>query len=357
VGDKRYYVFQLWDPNGDTFNYIGTRTTGRDAGHYALVGPDWKGTLPEGIKRIDTPYNSFAIWGRIGVSGPGDLKNALAIEDALCLTPLSQFGESEKPVAPDISFSENRIGHFQAPTDFPKGLEFYYELARAIKFSPPKPGQDDVIAESLSTIEFTNDNTKFNYSALNDVQIKGLKKAYQFAQSVMDVNAQTAGSETNGWRWSPKSGIPGKDYLWRAAFAKWYTGGVGPKEAIYMMAGSDEKKQALAGGENYRIHFNKGELPNVQAFWSISMYHSSDGSFVANPIKRYSIGDRTEGLTINKDGSLDIYMQHSEPTTTVGKANWLPSPEQEFYLILRMYGPDDSLQKGTWKPPVVKALQ
>lgn len=69
---------QLWDPNGDTYGYVGSRTTGREAGHYALTGPGWTKTLPESVKRIDAPYNTFVIWGRIGVSGADDVKNALA---------------------------------------------------------------------------------------------------------------------------------------------------------------------------------------------------------------------------------------------------------------------------------------
>lgn len=81
VDGRRYYCMQLWDPNGDTFAYVGSRTTGREAGHYALVGPDWKGTLPEGVKKIDCEYNTFVIWGRIGVEGPDDVVNARAIQD------------------------------------------------------------------------------------------------------------------------------------------------------------------------------------------------------------------------------------------------------------------------------------
>ena len=87
VAPPRYYTFQLWDPNGDTFGYIGSRTTGREAGHFAFVGPDWQGSLPDGVTRIDTPYNGMVIWGRIGVDGPEDLQNALDIQDALRLGP------------------------------------------------------------------------------------------------------------------------------------------------------------------------------------------------------------------------------------------------------------------------------
>ena len=84
------------------------------------------------------------------------------------------------------------------------------------------------------------------------------------------------------------------------------------------------------------------------------MYNSSDGSFVSNPIKRYTVGDRTPGLMANPDGSLEIFIQNAAPSDPKEKANWLPAPGGPFYLNLRMYGPDDSLQKGAWKPPVVK---
>lgn len=116
----------------------------------------------------------------------------------------------------------------------------------------------------------------------------------------------------------------------------------------------DDKGQPFEGGKKYLIHFDKGRQPPAEAFWSISMYNVSDGSFVENPIKRYTVGDRTQGLITNDDGSLDIYLQHESPRDGKQKANWLPVPAGGFYLNLRMYVPDDSLQKGTWKPPAVK---
>ena len=132
VDDKRYYTFQLWDPNGDTFGYVGSRVTGREAGHYALVGPGWKGELPAGVKRIDSPYNGLVIWGRVGVDGPEDLKNALAIQDQLRLTPLSQFGKSDKQVPPDLAFSNQRVV-VANPQNVKGDLLFFVELANALK--------------------------------------------------------------------------------------------------------------------------------------------------------------------------------------------------------------------------------
>jgi hypothetical protein len=228
-------------------------------------------------------------------------------------------------------------------------------LAHALKYTPPK-AQDAVIAESLSQIGFKNGDTVFDAKSLSDEQKSGLSKAVQFGQHIMDVYAQTAGLAVNGWRWSPRSGIMGNDYLFRAAFAKWFTGGNAPDEAIYMDARNDDTGKPFDGARNYRIHFDKGQLPPAKAFWSISMYHLDDGSFVENPIKRYTLGDRTLGIVTNDDGSLDVFLQHNAPAKAGQKANWLPSPEGGFYLNLRLYVPDGSLQNGTWKPPVVQAV-
>jgi hypothetical protein len=355
VDDKRYYTLQLWDPNGDTFGYIGSRATGSEAGHYALVGPGWKGALPPGVKRIDSPYDGLAIWGRIGVDGPGDLKNALAIQDQLRLTPLSQFDGSDKQTPPDLAFSDQRVAAPANPQNVTGELYFYVELANSLKHTPPK-AQDAVVAESLSQIGFKDNNTVFDANSLSEAQKSGLSKAVQFGQHIMDVYAQSAGESVNGWRWSPKSGIMGNDYLFRAAFAKWFTGGNAPEEAIYLDARNDDKGQPFAGSKKYRIHFDKGQLPPAKAFWSISMYNIDDGSFVENPIKRYTLGDRTPGIMTNSDGSFDVYLQHEAPSDAEQQANWLPSPVGGFYLNLRLYGPDDSLQTGKWKPPVVRSL-
>lgn len=281
VDAQRYMSFQLWDPNGDTFGYVGTRATGREAGHHALVGPGWVGTLPSGVHRIDSPYNGLVVWGRIGVAGADDLANALAIQDSLRLTPLSLFGSTSTTVAPDLDFSTERVA-FELPEDVDDSLGFYFELANSLRFTPPKMPQDAVVAASLESIGFRDGNTRFERDSLSAAELRGLSTAAQFALHLMDVSAQVAGERVNGWRWSPKSGIMGTDYLFRAAFAKWFTGGNAPEEAIYLDGRIDMRGEPLTGAKRYVMRFAQGALPPVAAFWSISMYDLADGSFVAN---------------------------------------------------------------------------
>jgi hypothetical protein len=356
--ENRYFVFQLWDPYGDTFDYLGSRLIGNKGGDYLFTGPDFKGKVPKGLTEVKVAYNNFVVWGRIGVlPGENDDEKIHAIQDALKLTFLSDFQAGNANVKPyDEEASKTRLA-LTIPPDLPEGLEWLFKISEALKHTPAK-GNDASILSAMEYIGFTDKGTNFNYKTLSEPQIRGLKKAIQYSLHLMDITAQSIGIEVNGWRWSPKSGILGDDYLFRAAWAKWYTGGNSAEEAIYMDGRKDDKGEPFNPIKKYVIHFEKNQLPRVKAFWSISMYHISDGSFVANEINRYSIGSNTQSMKYNEDGSLDIYIQSTPPENGAKKENWLPSPKHEgFYLNFRLYNPDTSLQDGTWEPPFVKIVE
>ncbi len=122
-------------------------------------------------------------------------------------------------------------------------------------------------------------------------------------------------------------------------------------DAVYPVARVDGDRQPLNGANKYVIHFDKGQTPPVNAFWSLTMYNAKQ-AFVANPINRYAIGDRDE-LKFNPDGSLDIYVQHDSPGAAK-ESNWLPADAGSFNMIMRMYWPKDAVRTGQWIPPAVK---
>jgi len=99
------------------------------------------------------------------------------------------------------------------------------------------------------------------------------------------------------------------------------------------------------------MHFDKGQEPPVDGFWSLTMY---DGSyfFVPNPLNRYTLSSRFE-FKRNADGSLDFYIQKDSPGVEK-ESNWLPAPAGKFILMLRLYWPRPSVIDGTWKAPAVK---
>ncbi len=109
--------------------------------------------------------------------------------------------------------------------------------------------------------------------------------------------------------YSTDVGTYGYNYLARAAIAQGGLAANLPADAVYPKAQSDSDGQPLSGANRYVMHFDKGNLPPVDAFWSLTLYNATTYMLVPNAIDRYAIRDRTPGLTYNPDGSLDIYIQ------------------------------------------------
>ena len=78
--------------------------------------------------------------------------------------------------------------------------------------------------------------------------------------------------------------------------------------------------------------------------------YDSQGHLIPNPINRSDVGSET-GLAPNPDGSLDVLLQRTEPSSL--QSNWLPIPAGPFNLTLRVYWPDQSVLSGAWQPPAV----
>jgi hypothetical protein len=163
-------------------------------------------------------------------------------------------------------------------------------------------------------------------------------------------------TSTNGrWNKPPLNlGQYGTDYNTRAVVAMIGLGANLPEDALYPNTSSDHEGQALSGKHVYQIHFDAQTLPPVQAFWSITAY-GSDEFLIDNPINRFAVGDRDK-LHYNKDGSLDIWIQASEPTDPSKRANWLPiKANTAFLLNARLYWPKASALQGDWEmPPVIR---
>ena len=164
--------------------------------------------------------------------------------------------------------------------------------------------------------------------------------------------ARIKAARVNGWITIFGCGVPGNGMLFRAACAAMFPGPINlAQEAMYWMTSKDGVGHGLNGRHGYMMHFPPGGLPPNDAFWSLTMGDARN-RFVANPIDRYSVSDRS-GLVPNADGSVDIYIQNVAP---VGhESNWLPAPAGKFILWLRVYMPGADILDGKYKvPPIVE---
>jgi hypothetical protein len=160
----------------------------------------------------------------------------------------------------------------------------------------------------------------------------------------------------NGWNYPPPATgrpSPTRDWMFRAL--QMLAGFVAndPVEATYLNVSVDSEGKPLTGKNSYIIHFDKGGEPKVKAFWSITMYNP-EYNLVANPIDRYSVGDRS-GMKPGADGGLTIYVQRESPGSEK-ESNWLPAPDAKFFLILRTYLPEDDIVNQAWQPPKITAV-
>lgn len=348
----RYYLMPMLDAYTNVFASPGKRTTGTKAGNYAITGPGWHGTLPKGVSEIKAPTNLVWIIGRTQTNGPKDYAAVHAIQDGYRLVPLSAFGKPYEPPAGGVNPAFDMNTPPVEQVEKMSAEVFFARVAALLKSNPP-PATDAPMLAKLKAIGIVP-GEKFEPSRLEPHYAEGLKESLAVAIQKLREGMNEAGTPLNGWRVPPSNvGNFGTDYGTRAVVALNGLGANRPEDATYPSAFVDVDGKPLNGAHDYVIHFDKGALPPVKAFWSITMYNKVS-FFVDNPLNRYAISSFMP-LKKNADGSLDIYVQRESP----GKAkesNWLPADAGEFNVTLRMYWPNDegpSIVTGSWNPPPI----
>jgi hypothetical protein len=122
-------------------------------------------------------------------------------------------------------------------------------------------------------------------------------------------------------------------------------------EALYPVIATDSSGAPLTGANNYTVKFAPGQLPPVNAFWSLTMYEMPQSLLVDNPMNRYLINSpMLPSLLRDPDGGYTFYIQNESPGIDK-EANWLPAPKGPFQMVLRLYWPKPDALNGTWKAP------
>ncbi|AYC33066.1 DUF1254 domain-containing protein [Pseudomonas cavernae] len=341
---KRYYSFQLVDLRTNNLDYIGTRATGTAAGRYLIAGPDWQGQLPAGFDGlIRSPSRVVFLLGRTEVKGAADQPAAAAVLKEYRLQSLSAALKQDAPAAlPKLTlppYSNTKAGKASAL------FSTFNALAPLHAWSAEEQAQLQRFAE-IGVGPGLDFKPSAEIAAAVDAGAEAGRDKVKAASVSISPNR-------NGWYSSPANvGHFGSDDLTRAAAAWRYIYVNDAAEALYPIALQDSQGQPLNGSKRYRLHFAAGQLPPVNSFWSLTMYDSQTQLLVANPIQRYSIGDRTPGLVYDADGGLTLYLQHDAPAATQ-QANWLPAPKGQFNMLLRLYLPKESALKGTYQLPAI----
>jgi len=349
----RYFLFPMLDGWTDVFQVPGKRTTGTGAQKYAITGPGWKGTLPDGVTEYKSPTSTVWILGRIYCTGtPDDFKAVHELQDQCTVVPLSSYG---KPYTPPEHKVDPSIDMKTAVRDQVNRMDAasYFKLLAALMKDNPPAAEDAPLIAKLAKIGLVP-GQDFDASKLDPAVVKGLQDVPKLGIAKIMGYFKEAGKLINGWTFSTKTGLYGTDYLNRALITAFGLGANRPQDAIYPTSEVDADGKPYDGANKYYLHFDKGQMPPVDGFWSLTMYNA-EYFFVANPLNRYNVGSRNK-FKENADGSVDLYIQHENPGPAK-EANWLPAPAGKFVLMLRLYWPKESnpsIIDGSWKiPPVV----
>jgi hypothetical protein len=353
---KRWWIMQIIDAWNDVPAAPGSRTHGDKGGTFALVGPNFKGTLPAGLEEIRIDTSLCALGGRTYTSGKEDYPVVNKIQDGNKLIPLSQWKGKDTNYTPPTEVPVKQGVDAKIP--IPKQVfdlsaeQFFNRLAELLVNNPAREADAPVMAK-LAKLGI-EPGKAFKLGPFDAATRKAIEEGVAAGhQAVIDEEAKM-GEMVNGWQVARDLGRYGTKYTYRAAWTFFAVGGNIVEDAIYPLGLVDAYGKKFDGANNYILRFPKGQVPPVDAFWSLTLY-DKDTYLVPNAIDRYSLGDRSN-LKTDADGSTTIYIQSESPGADK-ESNWLPSPQSgPFKLGLRLYVPKKQVADGTWKPPAIQRI-
>ena len=348
IEQDRYYSLQFVDLYTYNFAYVGSRTTGNSGGEYLLAGPNWNGDKPEGVNAVIRSDTDLAlVLYRTQLFDPADLDNVKRIQDGYQVQPLSVYLKQPlPPPAPAIDFVPALT-----PDQERTSPQFFDILNFVMKFAPTLPAEKDLRAR-FATIGIGPDGA-FDAEKLSPPMRTAIQDGMADAWAELDTlkkNEIDTGHLGSAQLFGTADDLKG-NYLHRMAGAVFGIYGNTAAEALYPNFSTDAAGAPLTGAANYTYHFAPGQLPPVNAFWSLTMYELPKSLLVANPINRYLVNSpMLRELVPDADGGYTLYVQHDSPGPE-REPNWLPSPTGPFALVLRLYWPKPDALSGQWQAP------
>ncbi len=301
----RYYVLPVHELDTVYAGFVGSRSTGQEAGDHLVAGPDWDGEPPAGISSvIRAATRLVGIVGRTQAVGtsPEAVRELGGIQQRYLLRPLHvHTGTPEPEPARQPVWPVWRESVLDT-------VEFFSFLDFLLGFFPALPTEAGLRGR------------------LTDLGVDG-RGEFEPATLPMAVRAEM------------ERGIAdGKAALARAvARTESSVGLFGTRERI----GTKYLEQAVGAVTGLY------GLP-VEEAWYGAWQADSEGHRPPDAGRR---DHRTPGLVRDPDGGLTLHLSHRPPTDPAAAANWLPVPDGPFTAVLRLYGPDGAVLDGRWTPP------
>jgi hypothetical protein len=355
----RYYLLPMLDMWTDVFASPGWRTTGTHAQHFLVAPAGWRPDLrdrfieefrlPRDTQRINAPTSHAWLIGRIKTDGPQDYDAVHEIQSGLKVTPLSEWSRPPRPVEVKTDPSVDMKTPPKIQVEAMPGDKYFAYAADLLKVNRPHITDEPILA--LMKKIGIEAGKSLDLAKVSPAVRTALDSAPASAQRLMEWKMPTLARVANHWSMNTDTmGVYGNYYLKRAIVANIGLGANAPEDAVYPLNLGDQMGRPLDGASKYLLHFDKGALPPVNAFWSVTLY-DPQGYQVANPLDRFAVSNWMP-FKYDPDGSLTLYFQNESPGKDK-EANWLPAPKGPFNLTMRLYAPKSEVLTGKWNPPPV----
>ena len=344
IEENRFYTSQWDDLWGFVLDNPGSVVDGTEGVSVLLASPTWQGELPQGVARVirgDTDF--LGTLTRTQLFDANDIPNVQRTQMEYKLQPLSAFLGMAAP-APALEITWKPWKEGVETTD-----EFWAYVGFLLPFTTPNP-QDRPVLDRMSRIGLAS-GEPWDPSALDpevrDALAAGMKDALtELGEAARNITDPSLFFRT-------RTDLDG-DYFNRAVgvlagiFGNWES------VSVYFSLERDGRGEVLDGSaHSYSLAFTADRIPPAKNFWSITMYKLPERFLVENSIGRYSIGSATPGLKPAADGSITLYFSAASPGKDA-ESNWLPAPEGPFWIVMRAYGPGESILDRTWQVPPIR---
>jgi len=334
----RYFTLNLLDAHGNATN-ISSRTHGRGPHRILLAGPDWNGDPPAGFSlfRVATPI----MWGllRIQVLGPDDLAPVRALQAQVQVAGGTNAGRA--------AASWPRVTAADVESDWTS----YFAALDTVLRVCGIPLEESAHVRRFHAIG-VGDDAPFDPAVLPDAIRQGVATGFTEAFHVLRSSRSQLGQiDGTGWTRVANKGRHGTNYTARAIMNHVGLGANVVEENTSFNTYRDEAGVQLDGRTGqYELTF--ASAPPVNFFWSVTLYLADTGHVFANALNRYSIG----GSASKARAGRRLIVQAEAPTDPGDHESWLPAPQDEFFLVLRAYGPREELLDGRWAPAGVQRV-
>ncbi len=347
IDQKRYFSIQLIDAYTFNFDYIGSRTTGNGGGSYLIAGPRWNGMLPRGVKKVIRAETDLvlAVY-RTQLFDPADMDNVRRVQAAYKVQPLSAFlGLPAPKAAPAIRFIKPLTPEAQRTS-----LGFFNILNFVLQFASTHPSERALMRRFASI--GVGAGRSFDENTVSPEMQAALQAGMADA---LEEHAElekriAAGEVTSGDLFGTRERL-NNNYLYRMGGTVLGIYGNSRQEAMYPIYSVDAQGKALEGAHRYRLRLAPGQLPPVNAFWSLTLYELPSSLLSANALNRYLLNSpMLPQFQRDPDGGITLFIQNASPGKEK-EANWLPAPKGPFFMAMRLYWPKEEALDGRWTAP------